>query len=310
MDENERQRKKYAEDAEYRKKKIKYAAAYREANRAKVNAQLRHRYATDSEYRAKESARGAKLRRAKILRQHGMSMQDYEAMLARQNGACGICERPFGPRRTPCIDHCHVTELVRGLLCSNCNVGLGFFDDSPIFARKASAYLTRWQQHLLELQLAQGNGMIAIASPEQREGAAQVRATLLNELRRPFGVEPPPPADWLQAISRGLVLQAAQRDVAAIKEVFDRIAGGTSLAMDSSDMLERLSAAWRDRLAQMKASTAQPSIAPAPAAAFQSHARTEFESKDRSACDRETSNIVAKRGAEPRRINTEHDHEH
>jgi hypothetical protein len=181
-----------------------------------------------------------------------MSMQDYEAMLARQKGACGICERPFGLRRTPCIDHCHATKLVRGLLCGNCNVGLGFFDDNPVFAHKASAYLARWQQHLLELQLAQGNGMIAIASPEQREGAAQVRTVLLNELHRPFGVEPPPPADWLQAISRGLVLQAAQRDVAAIKEVFDRIAGGSSLAMDSSDMLERLSAAWRDRLAQMK----------------------------------------------------------
>jgi hypothetical protein len=258
MDENEKQRKRYAEDAEYRKKKIKYAAAYRDANRAKVNAQLRHRYATDSEYRAKERARGAKLWRAKILQQHGMSMQDYEAMLARQNGACAICERPFGPRRTPCIDHCHVTELVRALLCNSCNIGIGYFHDDPVFARKASAYLARWQQHLLELQLAQGNGMIAIASPEHREGAAQVRTTLLNELRRPFGIEPPPPTDWLQAITRGLVLKAAQRDVAAIKEVFDRIAGGTSLFLDSSDMLERLSAAWRERLAQMKASNSQP----------------------------------------------------
>jgi hypothetical protein len=90
----------------------------------------------------------------------------------------------------------------------------------------------------------------------------QVRTALLNELRQPFGVEPPPPADWLQAISRGLVLQAAQRDVAAIKEVFDRIAGRTSLALESGDMLERLSASWRDRLAQIRASSSQPSAAP------------------------------------------------
>jgi hypothetical protein len=36
----------------------------------------------------------------------------------------------------------------------------------------------------------------------------------------------------------------------------------------------------------------------------------EFESKDRSACDPETTNIVIKRGEKPRHINTEHDHEH
>jgi hypothetical protein len=263
MDENEKQRKRYAEDAEYRKKKIKYAAAYRDANRPKVNAQLRHRYATDSEYRAKESARSAKLRRAKILRQHGMSMQDYEAMLARQKGACAICERPFGPRRRPCIDHCHLTNLVRALLCNGCNIGIGYFHDDPVFARKASAFLARWQQHLLELQLAQRHGMVAIASPEHCEGAAEVRTAILNELRQPFGVEPPPPTDWLQAITRGLVLQAAQRDVAAIKEVFDRISVGSSATSESSDMLERLSAWWRDRLAQMKASNLQPCIVPA-----------------------------------------------
>jgi len=61
---------------------------------------------------------------------------------------------------------------------------------------------------------------------------------------------------------RGLVLQAAQRDVAAIKEVFDRIAGRTSLVSESDDMLERLSASWRDRLAQMRASNAQPTAVP------------------------------------------------
>jgi hypothetical protein len=44
-----------------------------------------------------------------------------------------------------------------------------------------------------------------------------------------------------------------------------------------------------------------------PAATFKI---IEFESKDRSACDRETHNIVAKRGAQPRHINTEDDREH
>jgi Recombination endonuclease VII len=189
MDENERQRNRYAEDAEYRKKKIKYAAAYREANRAKVNAQLRHRYATDSEYRAKESARGAKLRRIKILRQHGMSMQDYEAMLARQKGACAICERPFGPRRTPCIDHCHVTKLVRALLCGNCNVGLGFFGDNPVFARAGNREDWRhWLRPSHPIRWAWSTWRSRRARFEALLQDVQYRHLVVIRLRRPCDV--------------------------------------------------------------------------------------------------------------------------
>lgn len=40
------------------------------------------------------------------------------------------------------VDHCHSTAVVRGLLCSNCNSGLGYFKDSAALMKAAVKYLT------------------------------------------------------------------------------------------------------------------------------------------------------------------------
>ena len=60
-------------------------------------------------------------------------------MLAQQNGLCAICKRK--PKKKLGVDHCHVTGVVRGLLCNKCNSGLGFYEDNPAFLRTATAYL-------------------------------------------------------------------------------------------------------------------------------------------------------------------------
>ena len=39
----------------------------------------------------------------------------------RQSGGCPLCERSFGTRVIACLDHDHVTGLIRGALCKNCN---------------------------------------------------------------------------------------------------------------------------------------------------------------------------------------------
>jgi hypothetical protein len=148
----EQKRQRYADDAEYRENKLKSGSAYRKANRAKINAHRRHKYATDSEFRAKKLADNAKHQRKRICKAHGISVEEFEAMLVRQRGACGICERPF--RRTPCIDHCHKTRMVRGLLCGKCNVGLGYYDDNrPSCARPptiSSAFCSAFQRFTTE----------------------------------------------------------------------------------------------------------------------------------------------------------------
>lgn len=62
-----------------------------------------------------------------------MTDEDYEELLASQNGVCAICGEPperEGRVRTlrPAIDHCHKTGTIRGVLCHKCNTSLGWFE--------------------------------------------------------------------------------------------------------------------------------------------------------------------------------------
>lgn len=55
-----------------------------------------------------------------------------------QNGQCKSCSRS-GCRLV--VDHCHTTGKIRGLLCDDCNQGIGHFRDSPDLLRRAADYL-------------------------------------------------------------------------------------------------------------------------------------------------------------------------
>lgn len=71
---------------------------------------------------------------------------DYEIMMAYQNNNCAICGSDstyFGIAMA--VDHCHTTGKIRGLLCTNCNIGLGNFKDSPELLSKAIWYLTEYK---------------------------------------------------------------------------------------------------------------------------------------------------------------------
>lgn len=62
----------------------------------------------------------------------------HAELFERQAGLCGICRSPM---RRPVLDHCHKTMAVRGLLCSNCNVGLGQFKDNSDILMNAIQYI-------------------------------------------------------------------------------------------------------------------------------------------------------------------------
>lgn len=72
---------------------------------------------------------------------YGISEEDYNRILSKQDGKCAICKKPLD---RPYVDHNHITKCARGLLCKNCNFGLGQFKDSPEILRKASEYLERY----------------------------------------------------------------------------------------------------------------------------------------------------------------------
>lgn len=80
--------------------------------------------------------------RAKTLRKYGLTADDWFALLEVQENRCGICRADSaGGKGLWHIDHCHETGRVRGLLCHQCNVGLGNFKDDPGLLRTAIAYL-------------------------------------------------------------------------------------------------------------------------------------------------------------------------
>jgi hypothetical protein len=81
---------------------------------------------------------------------YGMTLADYAALLARQNGVCFICETRE-PGQTLAVDHYHATGVVRGLLCRDCNLGLGNYKDDPRLTRRATAYL---EAHLARSAMA------------------------------------------------------------------------------------------------------------------------------------------------------------
>lgn len=89
-----------------------------------------------------------RVRAVERTRLYGLSPSEFEAMLEAQGGVCAICERPNSDGRSLHVDHDHETEAVRGLLCAQCNAGLGIFGDSPELVRRALAYLDQSSQIL------------------------------------------------------------------------------------------------------------------------------------------------------------------
>ena len=92
-------------------------------------------------------------RKYKLKEAYGITPEDYDAMYKQQQGRCAICgvqKEPWeagsgieGRDRFLVVDHCHVDGWVRGLLCGNCNHGLGKFCDDPALMRAAADYLIR-----------------------------------------------------------------------------------------------------------------------------------------------------------------------
>jgi hypothetical protein len=95
----------------------------------------------DAEFREKglAASRARDSHADKLKQTYGLSTADYNAMLRQQNGACAICRQKSAERL--CVDHCHKTRRVRGLLCRKCNTGLGCYGDDPERIAAAIAYL-------------------------------------------------------------------------------------------------------------------------------------------------------------------------
>ena len=128
--------------------------------RAKASAYMRAYYATEKhqEYRrryyaanrdrlnktanARNAANPDKVAARNRKKNYGIDQDQFDAMLTAQRAACAICSttEPKG-RGAFHVDHCHSTGTVRGLLCHNCNVGLGHFRDDTALLMRATEYI-------------------------------------------------------------------------------------------------------------------------------------------------------------------------
>lgn len=101
-------------------------------------------------YREANKERFAEVSRRKALKfKYGISLEEYEAILEKQGHSCAICKTKEngvpGKRRSWnwSVDHCHASGRIRGLLCNQCNRGLGMLGDTVESLQKALDYLKK-----------------------------------------------------------------------------------------------------------------------------------------------------------------------
>lgn len=116
-------------------------------------------YAASTKWRAAHPQKHKEVNRtAKLFLQYGLTIEAYYALLGEQNGLCAnpacrkINEGGYSSWSLLCVDHVHIegykdlppeekAKLVRGLLCSKCNAGIGYFDDNLALLSGAITYL-------------------------------------------------------------------------------------------------------------------------------------------------------------------------
>ena len=81
------------------------------------------------------------IKRRELKYKYGITLETYYELVKIQTGRCAICNDVPKKKKLLCVDHDHKTGEVRGLLCHNCNTGLGFFNDTPEFLQRAIKYL-------------------------------------------------------------------------------------------------------------------------------------------------------------------------
>ena len=246
---NETRRRRYAESPELQKKANARNHAYYEANKDEINAAARRKrresdgsenaarrekYANDPEQRRKECARAERYRlthkeeiaeRERLHRKqhpevwkkkhiqytYGLSWDEYQAILARQGGVCAMCKTKS--KRRLCVDHCHKTGMVRGILCDPCNLTIGLCRDSTKITRAATAYLEAAQKRIRRKLRGKKKKKARPSPRATRAGAVRSPATSPAAPRRRSGRKPCRPSAGRARGSRSRRAASRRRDL-------------------------------------------------------------------------------------------------
>jgi len=129
-----------------KEQKAAYSKEYYQQNKEKQMAYAKEYYKQNKE-KIKEYYANRKEQTAAYYRdkRYKLSTEDYYGMLEKQENKCKLCFMEFNTDDTkvtsPCVDHCHTTDKIRGLLCRRCNMGLGYFKDNTVTVTRAINYL-------------------------------------------------------------------------------------------------------------------------------------------------------------------------
>jgi hypothetical protein len=123
-----------------RERHARNAEVYRARARQWAADNPERRAAYQREYRSRPDVK-RRARDAYYRRTHGISADDFDRMLAEQHGRCAICGRAPEREAAMHVDHDHVDGHVRGLLCIDCNQGIGKLREDPSILLRAVVYL-------------------------------------------------------------------------------------------------------------------------------------------------------------------------
>ena len=98
--------------------------------------------------KSRREYRSEYMRNYDLVSKYGITLDDANKMLEEQNYRCAICnvhatEVTGKHKKHLCVDHCHETGKVRGLLCDTCNRGIGLLKDDVNVLKSAFEYLTK-----------------------------------------------------------------------------------------------------------------------------------------------------------------------
>ena len=133
--------------------KCSVAKELQEFHRNKSGKNGRHSWCKEcanADKRAKRGSRdsAAMRRRQNLWTRYRITEKQKAAMIEAQQGRCAICGEDM---KRACVDHCHATGAVRGILCHGCNIKLHALENKE-FKAKALAYLANAGQQAAEDQ--------------------------------------------------------------------------------------------------------------------------------------------------------------
>ena len=131
--------------------RLYYGGTCKKCKNKNRNNQMRQKGIENPEWRTKRIDHG---KWYKLESKFGLTKEDYHNLLEEQNNCCAICGAiNNGKYGYFSVDHCHQTNMVRGLLCSECNLGLGKFKDNPTFFYRAASYLNKTKPDIMNADI-------------------------------------------------------------------------------------------------------------------------------------------------------------